>query len=297
MGTNCTKEENTDLKLGIVAEKNDEAVPLQSVKNEDNTVETPTVERRNVEIGDENELETTETEEEAAEQMNSDIAKLWEECFDLSEHFDGITKRIRRYNERFWDEYNQGIQAVEDDNWTRFKELLGAVARDLEQISMDEIVYGLQGTVFSKKKSLEGAQVDCSEAENIPFSRYLEVSRDIRQRLAHILVQSFDLFSHSINMPQEVKKNMLIARSSSVWSCVYTLHTGLQEIIEKFLSQVQDDKVSAKLSSTEENKKDIFSVLNLSVSITKRKHLESKPGAGEIIRKVIELRDLLSKEL
>merc|ERR1719317_1296639 len=98
-------------------------------------------------------------------------------------------------------------------------------------------------------------------------------------------------------MYQEVKKDLLIERSSIVWSHIYALHTELQEIIEKFLSHLQDDKESTNLSSAEENKRDIFTVLNLSVAITKRKHLESTPGAGEIISKVIELRDLLSKEL
>lgn len=306
MGNKCAKEEAVDQKCrtGSVAEIIEEMVPLQGVSNEVKpSVEATNVERKNIEHGGEDESKNKEPEEE----MNNEIAQLWEECFDLSEVLGTLTEKAKRYNENFWDDCYDGVKAEAEENWTRFTELLGVIVKELEQVSMDEIVYGLQETAFSKKEAKDG-EVACSQVKSIPFARYLEASRDTRQSSARILGQAFDLFFHSINMHQEVKKDLLIERSFYVWSHVYTFHTGLQAIIEKFLVYLTDEEAlpfvhstsnqgSTSLPSAEKNNKDILSVLNLSVKIVKRKQLDNTEGAGELMRKVIELRDILSIDL
>jgi len=122
------------------------------------------------------------------ESANKDVAALWEECFDLSEHLESVVKEVRS-TKIFWTKCNVDRNENDEDRLD-LKDLHDNICNDLEKISLDEIVHGLQGTIFKKKAK--------ETVDAIPLERYLEVLKVVRMSLRQPLNQSFNLFLQSI---------------------------------------------------------------------------------------------------
>jgi len=241
------------------------------------------------------------------ETVDSETGQLWEECFDLSEALIKLRSIVAR-NFRFWSECRKEQEDLEE-NWSRFFRLGKGISDDLAKVSIDEIVFGLQA-VFARSDAEKIS--DDAKVEDIPYYRYLEVTREMRNIAGGLLAQSFDFFLHSCEMYPtldgewiaeiDVRREQLIDESSMVWSDIFEVFAHL-EALTKRLKQFSCSQpnapysVDSDVSGAAANLQEVLAILSLAHNIVRRKVLENKDGNLQLIKKFKELYVELRKDL
>jgi len=194
-----------------------------------------------------NELEAKrESKEEDSSVVDSGLAQLWEDCFDLSELMEVTAKKVLKHSEEFWIHGYEGLEMKGEDE-QKSLDLLRNIADGLDTTRLDGVVNKLRVAVFSRKSLSEEKEAD-------PVG-YLNVVMQVQENIVKTANKSFDLFLLSMRIYQRTQVDYHTQRSSLIWNQVFRVYNHVYSIIER-LTDLTSPIETIKKDGSERNKKD-----------------------------------------
>jgi len=303
MGGTCTKftnnAEGIDHKSDISSSTLDESL---SVIGEDHNSRFSKLSAKwRKYIG--NEVEVAKSNQEESSMIDSGLAQLWEDCFDLSELMEVTGKKVAKHIKDFW---NHGYKGIETNGEDEQKALgyLSNISDELDTTSLDDVVNKLRVAVFSRKSLVD------EKAGEPETAMYLTVVKQVQENLVKTVNKSFDLFILSVRICQRTNVDYHIQRSTWIWNKVFKMYNQLNSIIRR-LKELAAPAMKIKYENpslervnsfsadqgvmTKGCEKDILIMLNSMVRFVRWKQVTSPAGIADLVENVQCLRLELTK--
>jgi len=251
------------------------------------------------------EVETKSKSEESS-MVDSGLAQLWEDCFDLSELMEVTAKKVSKHIVDFWNHGYDGLETNGEDEQKSLG-LLRNISDELDTTSLDDVVNKLRVKVFSRRTVRE----EMREEKEPETAKYLTVIQQVQENLVKTINKSFDLFIISVRIYQRTQVEYHIERSSWIWNKVFKMYNQLSAIIKQLKElarpaekikrrspkMVNINSVSADPSFASNGcEKDILIMLNSMVRFVRWKQVSSPAGLADLVENVQGLRLELTKD-